>query len=108
MSGHGCSSFALGVIAKSTYHNAKPIYRKMAIDKEFESKLMRLRSLRRMTQEELAATLGVTRTTIMNWETGRAVPRLTVRQFKALLKTLNITVDELPDDFGPQRIYENN
>jgi putative transcriptional regulator len=80
----------------------------MARDKEFESKLMRLRNLRRMNQTELGKELGVSTTTIMKWETGRAVPRLTVRQVKTLVKVLGITLDELPDDFGPQRIVENN
>jgi putative transcriptional regulator len=80
----------------------------MTRNKEFESKLMRLRNLRRMNQTELGKELGVSTTTIMKWETGRAVPRLTVRQVKTLVKVLGITLDELPDDFGPQRIAENN
>ena len=63
---------------------------------------MRLRNRRRIKQEDLAIALGVSRTTIMNWETGRAIPRLTVPQVKTLCKTLGITLDELPDNFGPQ------
>jgi putative transcriptional regulator len=80
----------------------------MSTEKEFESKLMRLRHLRRMTQAELGKELGVSETTVMNWETGRAEPNLTIRQVRALLKALDITFDELPDDFGPQRIAKNN
>lgn len=80
----------------------------MAIENELESKLMRLRTLRRMTQKELANALGVDRVTVTNWETGRSEPRLTIAQFKTLLKVLNITVDELPDDFGPQPIESGN
>ncbi len=64
---------------------------------------MRLRNRRRLKQEDLAIALGVSRTTIMNWETGRAVPRLTVPQVKTLCKMLGITLDELPDNFGPQQ-----
>jgi putative transcriptional regulator len=80
----------------------------MARDRDFESKLMRLRHLRRISQAELGKALGVSATTITYWETGRTEPRLTVRQFKTLLRVLGITVEELPDDFGPQRIAENN
>jgi DNA-binding XRE family transcriptional regulator len=80
----------------------------MSTEKEFESKLMRLRHLRRMTQAELGKELGVSETTVMNWETGRAKPRLTISQTKKLVKVLGVTLDELPDDFGPQRIVENN
>lgn len=80
----------------------------MARDKEFESKLMRLRSLRNMSQTDLGKALGVSRTTVMKWETGRAEPNLTIRQVKTLVKVLGVTLDELPDDFGPQRIANNN
>jgi DNA-binding transcriptional regulator YiaG len=38
--------------------------------------------------------------TVSNWESGRSVPKLTPVQFKKLLKILQITVDELPDQFG--------
>jgi len=62
---------------------------------------MKLRTLRFMTQRQLAEALGVSETTVRNWEAGRAVPNLTPRQYKILLKTLQITPDELPDDFGP-------
>lgn len=68
---------------------------------------MRLRNLRKVTQEGLAEALGVSRTTIMNWETGRATPRLTVSQVKTLCRKLRITLDELPDNFGPQAGQEN-
>ena len=80
----------------------------MASSEELESKLMRLRNLRRVTQTELAKALGVSRITVTFWETGRTEPRLTIRQFKTLLKVLDITVDELPDDFGPQPIESGN
>ena len=64
------------------------------------SPLMRLRVQRFMTQKQLAEALGVTEATVSNWESGRSVPKLTPVQFKKLLKILQITVDELPDQFG--------
>jgi DNA-binding transcriptional regulator YiaG len=64
------------------------------------SPLMRLRVQRFLTQKQLADALSVTETTIRNWESGRAVPRLTPAQYKKLLEVLEITSDELPDQFG--------
>jgi transcriptional regulator with XRE-family HTH domain len=66
------------------------------------SPLMRLRILRHLTQKELAEALGVTENTIANWERGRAIPKLTPNQFKTLVKMLQIGLEDLPDDFGPQ------
>jgi len=67
------------------------------------SPLRRLRTLQQLTQKELADALGVTQDTVANWERGRSVPRLTIPQFKTLLKVLQVTPEELPDDFSPPR-----
>jgi transcriptional regulator with XRE-family HTH domain len=64
---------------------------------------MRLRTFRHITQKELANLLGVTENTIANWEQGRSVPKLTPIQFKTLLKVLEISADDLPDNFGPPK-----
>jgi DNA-binding transcriptional regulator YiaG len=69
-------------------------------EKSERSPLMGLRLKRSLTQKQLADALGVTETTVRNWESGRSVPKLTPVQFKKLLKILQITVDELPDQFG--------
>ena len=53
-----------------------------------------------LTQQQLADTLGVTETTIRNWEAGRSQPKLSPAQYKKLLETLQITSAELPDEFG--------
>lgn len=62
---------------------------------------MRLRSLRFISQKQLAEALGVSESTVRNWEAGRSVPSLTPNQYKTLLKVLEISSDELPDYFGP-------
>ncbi len=68
---------------------------------------MRLRTLRRITQRELADALNVSVTTIKNWESGRSVPTLSIGQFKTLMKTLRIkNIEELPDSFAPQPIED--
>jgi DNA-binding transcriptional regulator YiaG len=80
---------------------SKTNYKQMA--KKPWSPLRRLRTLQQLTQKELAEALGVTQDTVANWESGRAVPRLTIPQFKMLLKVLQVTPEELPDDFSPPR-----
>ncbi len=68
---------------------------------EQESALAKLRRIHDVTQKQVADALGVTIQTVSNWEVGRVEPKLTIRQFKALLKILRCSVDELPDDLGP-------
>lgn len=67
-----------------------------------QSPLMRFRILRGITQQQLADILEIDRKTVSNWETGKSVPTFTVPQIKKLLKSLDITVEQLPDNFGPQ------
>jgi DNA-binding XRE family transcriptional regulator len=75
---------------------------------EYESPLMRLRTLRRMTQQDLADSLGVSTQTISNWETGQTKPKLTLSDWRKLAKVLGVSIDELPDDFGPQPIHDSS
>jgi transcriptional regulator with XRE-family HTH domain len=73
----------------------------MAGEQDQESALLKLRKSRDLTQKQIADALGVTVQTVSNWEVGRAEPKLTIRQFKALLRILQCSVDKLPDDLGP-------
>jgi len=65
-----------------------------------------LRRMRRVSQQELADALGVSRVTIWKWETGRAAPQLTPRQYKKLAEVLGISLEEIPEDFGPQPLHD--
>jgi len=56
------------------------------------------------TQLEFAKKIGVTSVTISRWERGVAPALLTIPQVKALsreLRTLGLTIDNLPDSLGP-------
>lgn len=84
----------------------KPFYDKMQEDERERSPLVPLRERAGLTQEALAQKLGVTDHTVRNWEKGRAEPRLTIRQVKAMCAALKCTLEELPDDFCPNKSAE--
>lgn len=60
---------------------------------EFNKKLQELRKQKGLTQEELAASLFVSRTAISKWELGRGYPN--IESLKAIAKFFSVTVDEL-------------
>ena len=60
---------------------------------EFHEKLQQLRKQRNLTQEELAASLYVSRTAVSKWESGRGYPN--IDSLKAIAKFYCVTVDEL-------------
>ena len=59
-----------------------------------------------VTQERVSNALGVTDHTYRNWVKGRAEPKLTIRQIKALCKVLDCQLWDLPDDFYEQEKTE--
>ena len=60
---------------------------------EFNEKLQELRKQKGLTQEELAASLYVSRTAISKWESGRGYPN--IESLKAIAKFFSVTVDDL-------------
>lgn len=60
---------------------------------EFNEKLQALRQQKRLTQEELASSLYVSRTAISKWESGRGYPNL--ESLKDIAKFFKVTIDEL-------------
>jgi transcriptional regulator with XRE-family HTH domain len=69
---------------------------------ESESPLKKLREEAGLSQEGLARIIGVASATISRWERGSPA-MLTVPQMKALCKVFGKSIEELPDEFGPQK-----
>ena len=60
---------------------------------EFHEKLQTLRKQKGLTQEELAASLYVSRTAVSKWESARGYPN--IDSLKAIAKFFSVTIDEL-------------
>ena len=60
---------------------------------EFHEKLQELRKNRKLTQEELAEILYVSRTAISKWESGRGYP--SIDSLKQIALFFNVTIDDL-------------
>ena len=60
---------------------------------EFSEKLQKLRTNEKLTQEELAEKLYVSRAAISKWESGRGYP--SIDSLKAIAKYFHVTIDEL-------------
>ena len=65
----------------------------MTTEELFAAKLRGLRAERRMTQEELAASVGVSADSIKNWESGAHTP--TLRTTVRIADVLNCSLDHL-------------
>jgi transcriptional regulator with XRE-family HTH domain len=50
-----------------------------------------------LSQDDVAAELGVTKQTVSNWERSVSRPTLTINQFKKLCKLLDCTLDDFPN-----------
>ena len=62
--------------------------------------LMNVRKLAGMTQRQFADLLGVTISTVSNWERGVQVPRLTFFQTKLIMDASGLSIDELVEAFN--------
>jgi len=60
---------------------------------DFNEKLQELRKNRGITQEELAESLYVSRTTVSKWESGRGYPN--IESLKEISKFFSVSIDEL-------------
>ena len=69
--------------------------------KQQESALKQMRQRVGLTQAELARRIGVSDRAVRAWEKGEYPPTLTIPQMRALCKELQITFEDLPDEFGP-------
>lgn len=63
------------------------------IELEFGEKLYELRKSRRLTQDELAESLYVSRTAISKWESGRGYP--SIDSLKEISKFFSVSIDDL-------------
>ena len=60
---------------------------------EFNVKLQELRKQKGLTQEELAASLFVSRTAVSKWESGRGYPN--IESLKSIARIFSVTLDDL-------------
>ena len=58
-----------------------------------------LRKKHGLKQKDIADALGVTEDTVANWERGRSIPKLTIRQVKNLCQLFGKPIEYLPDTF---------
>lgn len=69
---------------------------------ESESPLEKLRIERtNLSQAEFAVLCGIPLRTYQRWVSGETEARPTPKQWKAMMSWLQISVEEMPDDFGP-------
>lgn len=59
----------------------------------FKDNLLELRKLKRLTQEDLAEKVGVTRQAVAKWEAGETMPDL--EKSRLLAKILEVSLDDL-------------
>lgn len=87
------------------YVNMACQYAKMKKDRrpqESDSPLENLRIERTdLSQTEFAVRCGIPLRTYQRWISGETEARPTPRQWKAMMSLLRISVEQVPDDFGP-------
>ena len=61
---------------------------------------VKLRKSRGVTQKQIAEALDLSERTVLDWESGKRIPKLYIWQTKALCKLLDISIFEVPDSFS--------
>lgn len=74
--------------------------------KNSESQLKQLREQAGFTQEELSRRCGIPLRSYQRWESGESAARPNIPQIKALCRELKISIEQLPDQFGPASAEE--
>ena len=69
-----------------------------------ESPMVRLMGVQGLTQKDIADCLGVSRTTVSNWMTGKITPCLSLKDWDKLANLLGVTIDKLPRNFVSDEI----
>lgn len=80
----------------------------MNADNDQPLTLMKVRQIAGMTQKEWADLLGVTISTVSNWERGVQVPRLTFLQTKRVMDASGLSIDQLAEAFNTTQMLKNN
>ncbi len=62
----------------------------------FAEKLVRLRKIKKLTQDELACAVGVSRQAVYKWESAQSYPE--VAKLLEIKMLFNISIDDLLDD----------
>lgn len=74
-----------------------PPLNRVVVSREEECVLTSLRISARLTQKDIATALGVTVTTVQNWESGRRELKLTPKDMKTLCSVLGCSLDDLAE-----------
>lgn len=69
--------------------------------------LMKVRTKAGMTQKQWADLIGVTISTVSNWERGVQIPRLTFLQTSRIMQASGMTIDELVAAFDGTQATKN-
>lgn len=70
--------------------------------KMFKDNLIHLRKMRKMTQEDLAEQVGVTRQAIAKWESGETIPDL--EKCRLLAEVFGVSLDDLANYESEQNL----
>ncbi len=100
----GCGMFQLPLVARNQvfcYNKARKNVKEV-VPVKLNEKILYYRKAARLSQEELAARVGVSRQAVSKWELGDATPE--VDKLLALAKVFGVTTDELLSEAEPAKV----